>query len=151
MSAGDIYQPGHFLWDGFALLNMVEMPWVIADLVHIGSDLLGHFVVFLQINRKCGCSLRTNFFERGSLFGVIYGDTNDASPSFLQLMDLGHSGVNVGSLGRTHTLYDHWRAATNLDFTNSYRPGGHSFHAGILLSVEFEPQPNRGSPRLQLS
>ena len=127
------------------------MAGVIADLVHIGRDLSGDLVVFLQIDGQGRCRLSADLFEGGGLFRVVHGDADDASPGRLKLVNLGYGRINIVGLGGTHALDSDRRAATNLYFADPYRPRGHSLHTWLLLPVRLVPQSSRGHSGLQPS
>src|SRR5579863_9410730 len=63
--ARDVDQPLYLVRNRLGLFDVMEMAWVIADLVDVRRDLVGDTVVFLQVDRKRHTrGLCANFLER---------------------------------------------------------------------------------------
>src|SRR4030095_240829 len=95
MLPSNINQPGNFLRNRLAFFNMVQMSWIVTDLIDVGGNQLGHFIILLQVDGESRGGLCPDRLEGSGFFRVINRNTYDASPSLFKLMDLRHSSINI--------------------------------------------------------
>ena len=121
--ARDIDQPFHLLLDGLRLLDMVQMPRVVANLVDVRRDPVGDFVVLLQIDRQHDAlRLRADFLDRRDFLLAVDRDAHDSRARVGELMRLRDGLVDVDRPRRAHRLHHHRRVAADLGAANRYLP-----------------------------
>src|SRR5262249_18438155 len=125
-------QPRNLVAQRFGALDVVQMTWIVADLIDVGSDLGGQPVVFLQIDDERRVGLAANFFERFDFFVVVHGEAHNGGAGALKLPRLGNARVGVARRRGTHALHRHRRAGTDLYLADTHGPGrasgGNAFH-----------------------
>ena len=86
------------------LLMMVQVPWVVPNLVDMRSDLRHEPIIFLQVDRKVRLGLLSDLGQGGRILIAIDRDTHDIGTGLVQVVDQTDRRRNIGRMGRSHAL-----------------------------------------------
>ena len=93
-----------FILPSLRLLVMVQVPWVVADLVDVRGDLGDESVVLLKVDREVGGGLFSDFGKGGGVFVAIDGDTDDIRAGMVQVVDQSDGRRDIGRVRGSHAL-----------------------------------------------
>ncbi len=83
---------------------MIKMAGVVADFIDVRGDFFGESIILLQVDREIGGCLLANLSQGSRVLIAVDGDSNDAGTGLLKKIDESHRRVDIGGVGRRHTL-----------------------------------------------
>ena len=83
---------------------MVEVSWIIANLLYERRDTLRELVALLKVHNETSGHLLPDLGERLNISTAVDRDSDDVGPVLLKKLYLAHGRVDILRLGRAHGL-----------------------------------------------
>ena len=138
---GGLSDEGDLLGDALLLLVVVQVPRVVADLVHMRRNLHAEAVVLLQIDGKRRAGLRPHLGQRGHILARVHGHAHQVRPRRLQQPHLPHRRLHILRPRSRHRLHDDRPAPSNRHIANLNSAGRVANSHGKLLKTASPASP----------
>ena len=130
--AGDVDEIRDLGADRLLALDVVEVPRVVAELLHERRDAFGQAVIFLQVDDEVGVRPRgADFGERGDVFRRVDGDADDVRAGGFEELDLADRRGDVLRFRGRHRLHGDGVTGADGDVADPHLTGNSLFHRAL--------------------